>query len=224
MSIIVCLCQSCVWHGSFTYVTWCIHVRAMTFWCFSYVCDMPHPSVCHDSFIRDTRQDLKHTRSTNLRSWMTHLNASVWHGSFICDTQAQDARYSCPGPKPKRHDICDMTHSYLWHVSFINLFIQALAGLVHTCDMTRSYACHTSCISVPSLIQHQPRTRDKTNTSASRITHMGLLFWADDGWVMTHAWMRRNRKKTRIRTSHATHIELLFVADVGWVMAHVCMR
>jgi len=38
---------------------------------------------------------------------------------------------------------CDMTHSYVWYDSFI-----CVTGLIHTCDMTHSYVWHNSFICV----------------------------------------------------------------------------
>ena len=38
---------------------------------------------------------------------------------------------------------CDMTHSYVWHDSFI-----CVTWLIHMCDMTHSYVCHDSFIFV----------------------------------------------------------------------------
>ena len=42
---------------------------------------------------------------------------------------------------------CDMTHSYVWHDSFI-----CVTWLIHTCDMTHSYVWHDSFICVTWLI------------------------------------------------------------------------
>jgi len=39
--------------------------------------------------------------------------------------------------------MCDMTHSYVWHDSFI-----CVTWLIHMCDMTHSYVWHASFISV----------------------------------------------------------------------------
>ena len=43
--------------------------------------------------------------------------------------------------------MCDMTHSYVWHDSFI-----CVTRLINMCDMTRSYVWHDSFICVTWLI------------------------------------------------------------------------
>jgi len=43
--------------------------------------------------------------------------------------------------------MCDMTYSYVWRDSFI-----FVPWLIHMCDMTHSYVCHDSSICVPWLV------------------------------------------------------------------------
>jgi len=134
-------CHTYVWHDSFIYVTWLIHV-----------CDMTHSHVWHDSFICVT--------------WRIHVggvtHSYVWHDSFICVTWRilmSDMTHSYVWPDS--FHVCDMTHSYIWmslhrriccvthlchcmhaicqqsnvwHDSFI-----CVTWLIHMCDMTHSY-------------------------------------------------------------------------------------
>ena len=50
--------------------------------------------------------------------------------------------------------ICDMTHSYVWHDSFIRV-----TWFIHKCTMTHSYVCHDSFIYVTCLICMRDMTR-----------------------------------------------------------------
>ena len=57
--------------------------------------------------------------------------------------------------------MCDKTHSYMRHDSFIyvtwpihtsDMSHSCVPWLIHTCDMTHSYVCHDSFMCVPCLI------------------------------------------------------------------------
>jgi len=74
-------------------------------------------------------------------SYVTHLY--MWHDSFICVTWLIH--------------MCDMTHSYVWHVTHLYMWHDSficVTWLIHmcdmwripTCDMTHSYAGHDSFI------------------------------------------------------------------------------
>jgi len=54
--------------------------------------------------------------------------------------------------------MCDMTHSYVWHDSFI-----CLTWLIHMCDMTHSYVWHDSFVCVTCI-----HTCDMTHSYAWR--------------------------------------------------------
>jgi len=119
--------HSYVWHDSFIFATWLIHM-----------CDMTHSYVWHDSFICEI--------------WLIHMcdmtHLYVWHDSFICVTwliHTCDMTHSYV-----RHDsfihvtwlihTCDMTHSYVRHDSFIRERMKdsvrySKTWLIHICGM-----------------------------------------------------------------------------------------
>ena len=86
--------RSCVWHASFRYGTWLIHLRGMTY---SYVTWLIHSLP--DSFICDT------TRS--YVTWLIH----VWHDSFICDIT--HSYVICINHRWHDPFICDMIYLYV---------------------------------------------------------------------------------------------------------------
>ena len=115
--------HSYMWHDSFdmTHFIWFIRI-----------CDMTHSYMWHDLFVCVT--------------WLIH----IWGTWFMRDSKSKilircltdiytcDMTYSC---------ICDMTHSYIWHDSFIyvtwpvhmwhDLSIRD-TWLIQICDMTYS--------------------------------------------------------------------------------------
>jgi len=103
-----------------------------------------------------------HKETSHITHANTQLHAShAWYfsyDSFICVTW--------------RIHICDMTHSYVWHVSFISA-----TWHIHTGDMTHSYVWHDSftCENAAAS-SHAP----KRHVSGSCHTH---------GWVTAHIWM-----------------------------------
>ena len=105
---------------------------------------------------------------------------------------------------------CDMTHSYVWHDSFT-----CVTWLIHMCDMTHSYVWHDSFVRVTCLIHmcdmiHSHVWRDCliADKAQSAITRCHWLF-KKESWVTilhyTHIW-----------TSHVTHYSLsLAVQPLG---------
>ena len=95
--------RSHVWHDSFTYVTWLIHMCDMTrFSCVTWLihmCDMTHSHVWHDSFLMSdmTHSHMWHDSFT----CVTWLVSYEWHDSFTCVTWLIH--------------IFDMTRSYACH-------------------------------------------------------------------------------------------------------------
>jgi len=99
--------HSYMWHDSFIYVTWLIHICDMThsyMWHDSFICDMTHSYMWHDSFLYVTWLirvcDLTHScawRGLYLhRCFLQHLH--------LCETWL--------------FRMSDMTHSYVRHESF----------------------------------------------------------------------------------------------------------
>ena len=147
--------HSYIWHvrhGLFVYVTWRIHACATT-----------HSYMRHDSFI--------------LVTWLVGIcditHSYTWHDSLICVTwhihiyvRLLDKR--CYGSNVGVYsserafsltwlmDICDMTHSYTRHDSFIHViwlsfWFICVTWLIHTRDMTQSDMWCDSCIYVTFL-------------------------------------------------------------------------
>jgi len=101
--------HSYVWHDSFICVTWLIHM-----------CDMTH------SLVR--------------LMWSIHT-CDMTH-SFICVTWLMHSFVWWLDPIIRVTwliHMCDMIDLYVWHVSFIHLFIRS----INTCDMTHSFICVT---------------------------------------------------------------------------------
>jgi len=127
---------------------------------------------------------------------------------------------------------CGMTHSYVWHDSFI-----CVAWLIHMCGMTHLYVCHDSSICVPWLIHMCGMTHSYVwHDSFIHVTW--LLYMCATShvtrtnpprtyiWVTSHTCMRR-------MTSYASvvsHISTSHVTRTNpprtsiWVTSHTCMR
>jgi len=111
--------HSHVWHDSLTCVAWLISM-----------CHMTHSHAGHDSFICVT--------------WLIHLCSNTPSYALILDNMSDMTHSSV------RHDfitrfihMCGMTHSYVWHDSFI-----CVTWLVHMCNMTHSHVWHDSFMCV----------------------------------------------------------------------------
>jgi len=84
----------------------------------------------------------------------------------------------------------DMTHSYVWHDSFI-----CVTWLIHMCDMTHSYVWHDSFIGVTGLIhtaQHFQLSHLLYSYVTWRIhvcdvTHLICVTWLIHMYDMTHS-------------------------------------
>jgi len=77
---------------------------------------------------------------------------------------------------------CDMTHSYVWHDSFIRV-----TGLIHMCDRTHSYVWHDSFVCVTWLIH----TCGMTHSYVWRNSFV-CVTWLIHMCGMTHSYVWRD--------------------------------
>ena len=139
----------------------------------TYVCDMSHSYVWHDSFI--------------CASWLVYMcnmtRSYVRHDSFIC--AAWLIR------------MCDMTHSYVRHDSFI-----CATWLISMCDMTHSYVRHCSIIcatchmsniwrTTHAYIQHDtyPPRPKCNNVCAANSFMLNIWMYVRHDSFMLNIWM-----------------------------------
>ena len=138
--------HSYVWHDTFICVTWLIHM-----------CDVSHSYVWHSSRTRVTCMvhvcDMSHAHvrfildSFICGTWFIHMcvtwsriNTFAMMRSYV----GHDSIFTC------EMIMCDMTHSYVWHVSLI-----CMTWLIHMYDMTHSYVWrHFSLICVKKKKSH----------------------------------------------------------------------
>jgi len=138
---------SYVWHVSFICVTFLIHMCDMSYWC-----------VCHDVCIwvswrcsyvmrhqshgskksRFKSLQLPEFRMDLLNDWDQQKTSEILMDVNVLFQSLSVGRFS---------HVCDKTHSYVWHDSFI-----CATWLIHMCDLTHSYVWHDSFICVTWLI------------------------------------------------------------------------
>ena len=147
-------------HDSIICETWLDHM-----W------DMTHSPAQPTSFICETR--LSYTWDTT--RW--YVQATVQRlAEKACVLKAIDVNLQVCIYSNRSLFICvDMTHSYLWHDSFI-----CVTWLIHMCDMTPSYVWHDSFICV-----------DMTH-SYERYDSIKIVTWLVHMWDMTHAYVRHD--------------------------------
>jgi len=154
-----------VWHDSFICVTWLIQaIRPLLHWfiCAKWLmpmCDMAHSYMWRDLF---RKYDHYSTHSFVRCDWCTCVTWLI----HMCDTThsgntTTTALFIC-AKSPIL--MCDMTHVYVWHDSFLDVtwLIQAIRPLQHSfiyakwlilmCDMTDSYVWHDLFIYMTWLI------------------------------------------------------------------------
>ena len=89
---------------------------------------MKHVWMTHGTHMNESSHTYEWVMSHIWMSHVTHMNESCHeHGSFICMTHIR---------------MCDMTHSYVRHDSFI-----CVTWLIHMCNMAHSYVWHNSFMS-----------------------------------------------------------------------------
>jgi len=89
----------------------------------------------------------------NYPAWLVRLRTASLRLTIACRWDVLNIR-----------NMCDMTHSYVWHDSFI-----CVTWLIHMCDMTHSYVWHDSFICVTWLMW------DVLNIRTSHVTRMKRL-------------------------------------------------
>ena len=181
--------HSYVWHDAFVCMAWQICMCGMSLW---HVCDMTYLCGCHDSFMRSMYH---HSVKRNHRGRVTAVTALICTTLFI---------YTC-----------DMTHSYVWHDSFI-----CVTCLIHTCDMTQSYVWHDAFIHVTWLIH----TCDMTHSFVwhASFIHVTRLIHTCDINASLVSLSLFVRVTWRIHTCDTTHLYVWhdsFTCD----MTHPCM-
>jgi len=135
---------------------------------------------------------------TYLTLVMTFLNYVIihicvpWRLVHMCDMTHSYVRHDSFICVTWLIHMCDMTRSYMWHVSFI-----CATWLVHTCDMSHSYVRHDSFICVTWLIHMCDMTRFAYYATAGakvalQHTNESCRTYA---YGMSHIWM-----------SHVTHM------------------
>ena len=184
---------------------WMRHVRDMNESCHTYEWGMSE--ICHtyEWFMSHIR--LRHITHTNALynpyEWvMSHIHE--WVLPYTCTESHMNATYHTREWGAWHIRMCDMTHSYLWHASFIcvtwlihisdmphsyvwhDSFI-SLTCLIHMCDMTHSYLWHASFICVTWLIYI-------SHIRMSRMTRCETCHTYEWGW-----------RHTRMR--HITHMK-----------------
>ena len=129
---------TCMNHMCDTCVTWLIHMRVVT-----------HAYVWHDPFICVTW--------LILMCGMTHDDSCPTYEWIMSHTWKSRATHTNALIR-----MCDMTHSYAWHDSFV-----CVTWLVHMCNMTHSYV----------TVVLQGHMNEKCHIWMSHVTYE---------WVMTH--------------------------------------
>jgi len=128
-----------VTHDSFRFGTWLIHTASLSLSrCVgTYMCDMTHSCVWHDSFIYMT--------------WLIHMcdvtNSHVWSDAFIrviwlIHVWHTNTSYAWHDPFIRviwLIHMCDTTNSYVWHASFMCvIWLIHMRDMAHMCDMSHS--------------------------------------------------------------------------------------
>jgi len=138
--------------------------------------------------------------------------------------------------------MCDMTHSYVWHDSFM-----CVTWLIHMCDMTHWYVWHDSFRTLPELksppvtpnvrlafhVCHMTHSYDTAFTCVTWLIpmcHMTHSYvWHDSlicvTWLirmrdMTHSYVRHDFLDTAMRHIKVTRMDRP-CHTYGWVMSHV---
>ena len=131
--------------------------------------------------------------------WASLRREGYWIPTKTCNS----------GRLHNHYQICDMTHSYVWHDSFI-----CVTWLIHIWDMTYSYVWHDSFIRVTWLI-HMCDMTHWNMWHDSFICATWLIYMCD----MTHLCVRYD---SFIYESWMSRICDIYVAYI-WDMIHICV-
>ena len=170
--------HSFVWHDSFIWVTWPIHLCGMTrsyVWHDSFICetwlidmgDMPHSFVWQDSFIWVT--------------WLIQLCATThsyaWHDSFIC--------------VPWLIQMGDLTRFYVWRDACLSAtwLMPTRLWVMSRIDLSLFPHMNEQCLQYKSVRRHGSCLRgyDVLNLYHIRIRDMTQT-WLDLTCDMTHSY------------------------------------
>jgi len=136
-------------------VTWSCLFASPLRWLF-HTCDVTHWYVCRDSFkcgtwlvfvSRDTAMNCLYWIVCIVFMCVTWLIHMCDGSCFLVEEHRDELSREAAFVRRRSSQACDMTHSYVWHDSFV-----CVAWLFHTCDVTHWYMCRDSLICVPWLI------------------------------------------------------------------------
>ena len=123
--------------------------------------------------------------------------------------------------------MCDMTHSYVWHDSFI-----CVTWLIHMCDMTHSYVWHNSFIccdtlwyaSAAALLMSHIITH-ATYECTTHISHYMYDLYAAVEACRTVRWAEWHIQTWVVVMSHIWMSHVTFMNEschtCEWVMSHI---
>jgi len=125
--------------------------------------------------------------------------------------------------------MCDMTHSYMWHDSFI-----CVAWLIHICDMTHSFEWHDSFICMTFVVFVYIFVHIyvwvMSHLLTIHVTHMNESCQTY-GWVMSHIWMSHVKHMDESCHTYEWVMSNIWMSHVtlmnqschthGWVMSHI---
>ena len=152
---------------------WLIHVCAMTHSYVWHVCD------AHSRVPMMARIWMSHGTHMN-ESWVhvcdiTHSRVPRIKCSCVCECERECMRVDPFICVTWLSHMCGMTHSCVWHDSFICVISQVLVCVterIDTCDMTHSYVWHDWFICVPWLIHMCDMTHSYVWHDHSHVCHV----------------------------------------------------
>jgi len=192
-----------VWHDSFIWVTWLIHMCAMT-----------HSYVWHDSLVPVWHYSITRNRQSKRRGFHHHICVTLLNYSVMqCDAEpvlcicVYIYTYMCSMTQPKQRGfhshhkcaswlihMCDTTHSYMWHDSFI--WVTWLTYQCHTV-WCRAQSIHMHIhiyIYTYVCVFHDSITRNRQ--SKRRSFHLIIIISVQDDAFICVTWLIHMCDKT----------------------------